>query len=99
MSTVPTLEKDSPFDEKKSDDNIKVTSYEDEKERGPLGVNDLDVDEIGDVFEGPRLIDLGADGKERPIGMGPLSFLEPATQLLHHRYRRGLRHTSLVARR
>ncbi|KAF9025798.1 OPT oligopeptide transporter [Hymenopellis radicata] len=64
MATVPTLEKDSPFDEKKSDDNVKVASYEDEKTHGP---HDIDLADIGDVFDGPRLIDLGADGKERPI--------------------------------
>ncbi len=64
MAVVPTLEKESPFDEKKSDDNVKVASYEDEKTHGP---DDIDITDIGDVFDGPRLIDLGADGKERPI--------------------------------
>lgn len=27
----------------------------------------IDTDEIGNVFDSPRLIDLGEDGKERPI--------------------------------
>lgn len=33
-----------------------------------VNVNEIDVREIGDVFaDGPRAIDLGEDGKERPI--------------------------------
>ena len=66
MATVPTLEKDPSFDEKKSNSDIKVASYDNEK--GPHGIEDIPLSEIGDVYEAPRLIDLGADGKERPIG-------------------------------
>jgi len=42
-------------------------SYADEK------VDSVDTSDVGDVFaDGPRLIDLGDDGKERPIGMACL---------------------------
>lgn len=52
----------------------KPSSYIDEKsstgERDGVEIFDLDSSQIGDVFsEGPRLIDIGKDGKERPIGM------------------------------
>lgn len=32
-----------------------------------IHLEELDSTQIGEVFDGPRLIDLGADGKERPI--------------------------------
>ncbi|KAK0493199.1 OPT oligopeptide transporter [Armillaria luteobubalina] len=75
MAILPTLrkEKEASLDEKKSDDSVKVVSSIGD-DRGPVGVLDdkrlptLDVSEIGDVYaDGPRLIDLGEDGKERPI--------------------------------
>ena len=48
-----------------------------EKEDMEVQVSELNAADIGDVFtEGPRLIDLGEDGKERPIGAFlPISFL------------------------
>ncbi|KAK0433031.1 OPT oligopeptide transporter [Armillaria borealis] len=75
MAILPTLrkEKEASLDEKKSDDSVKVVSSIGD-ERGPVGpldekrLSSLDISEIGDVYaDGPRLIDLGADGKERPI--------------------------------
>ncbi|KAK0448905.1 OPT oligopeptide transporter [Desarmillaria tabescens] len=72
MAVVPTLrtEKEASLNEKKSGDSVKVVSSIDD-ERGPLDekqLSSLDISEIGDVYaDGPRLIDLGADGKERPI--------------------------------
>lgn len=74
MAVLPALrkEKAASLDEKKSNDSIKVVSSIDE--RGPVGpldekrLSSLDISEIGDVYaDGPRLIDLGEDGKERPI--------------------------------
>lgn len=47
-----------------TDENIKAPSTTDEKAHE----SDLPAFDVGDVFEsGPRLIDLGVDGKERPI--------------------------------
>ncbi|KAK0226690.1 OPT oligopeptide transporter [Armillaria fumosa] len=75
MAILPTLlkEKEASLDEKKSDDSVKVVSSIGD-ERGPVGpldekrLSSLDISEIGDVYaDGPRLIDLGEDGKERPI--------------------------------
>jgi hypothetical protein len=41
----------------------------DEKEESIEKTTALDSTEIGEVFaDGPRLIDLGEDGRERPIG-------------------------------
>ena len=46
-------------------------SYGDEKlsesADDKIHLEQLDSTQIGEVFDGPRLIDLGADGKERPI--------------------------------
>ncbi|SJL14148.1 related to peptide transporter [Armillaria ostoyae] len=75
MAILPTLrkEKEASLDEKKSDDSVKVVSSIGD-ERGPVEpldekrLSSLDISDIGDVYaDGPRLIDLGADGKERPI--------------------------------
>lgn len=77
MSTIqdaPALRKKdtsaSSIDEK--------ASFHDHDEKGGLSEKPIiDPDElkhvvlerdVGDVFEGPRAIDLDADGKERPIG-------------------------------
>lgn len=49
-------------------------------------------DTVGEAYDNVRAIDLGADGKERPIGK-PLSFRRPlpAAQHLLSRDRHGLR--------
>lgn len=75
IDTVPTLNAAVPhsptYDEKHSE---KASSGSDKgsfiDEKGAVKPARItDADEIGDVFaEGPRAIDLGADGKERPIG-------------------------------
>jgi hypothetical protein len=55
-------------------------------EKGQYIPREEDGDEIGEVFaEGPRLIDLGADGKERPIGK-LLSTLDSMQALMHRRH-------------
>jgi len=61
VDSVPGL----PSDEKRASQ----TSFADEKGAfTPEKVNLDDAEEVGDVFaDGPRLIDLGEDGKERPI--------------------------------
>lgn len=74
MAAVPTFhadEKPPSFDEKASpspsnsfDDEKKLHGEQVETAGGVL----IDTDDIGAVFDGPRLIDLGEDGKERPIG-------------------------------
>lgn len=70
------LEKDNPvflknFEKHGTDESIKTPStIPDEKELYiDVKIHDPDAAfAVGDVFEsGPRLIDLGADGKERPI--------------------------------
>lgn len=49
-----------------------MNSFDDEKsppQYDKLEVVELDSTDVGDVFaEGPRLLDLGGDGTERPIG-------------------------------
>lgn len=59
------------IEEKKAADNIAVaaraSSFFDEKDS--MEKETASGVEIGEVYaEGPRLIDLGEDGKERPIG-------------------------------
>ena len=73
IATVPVLDhekkapsEDSVIDEKLSvDDNIELAP-------GHAPLVDLRTaalsDKIGDVYDDVRAIDLGADGKERPIG-------------------------------
>ncbi|KAF5348950.1 hypothetical protein D9758_014208 [Tetrapyrgos nigripes] len=70
MEALPPLSKTAleSFEEKRNPE-AKVSldaSFIDEK--APVRNDTVDVDEIGDVFQDdPRLIDLGEDGKERPI--------------------------------
>jgi OPT family small oligopeptide transporter len=61
--STPSDEKNSAdFDEKHADDQPKVI------DPTTVNVNEINISEIGDVFaDGPRAIDLGEDGKERPI--------------------------------
>lgn len=66
----------------------RAPSY-DEKEESieKLPTTGLDTTEIGEVFaDGPRLIDLGEDGKERPIG--ELSLIKRLIELMCCRNRR-----------
>jgi len=69
VADVPTLrqsdtEKPASFDSK----SVKSTSVDEEKRPFDRDGH-VNVNAIGDVFaDGPRLIDLGDDGKERPIG-------------------------------
>ena len=59
-STDSIIDEKLPFDEKESG------------ELQPEGLVDLKAvalsDDVGDVYDNVRAIDLGADGKERPIG-------------------------------
>ncbi|KAF7307754.1 OPT oligopeptide transporter [Mycena kentingensis (nom. inval.)] len=75
VDSVPGLTKDdekhisqTSFPDEK---HTSQTSFPDEKEKGEFTnekVNVDDAEEVGEVFaDGPRLIDLGDDGKERPI--------------------------------
>jgi hypothetical protein len=72
METVQTLphdSKESEYDEKGLNHS---NSFIDEKTEGHNKVETaggllIDTDDIGQVFDSPRLIDLGEDGKERPI--------------------------------
>ncbi len=93
MAILPTLrkEKEASLDEKKSNDSVKVVSSIGD-ERGPVEpldekrLSSLDISDIGDVYaDGPRLIDLGADGKERPIRM--FLFLRCANNPFIYRHR------------
>lgn len=64
---VPTLQdsKQPSFDEKtNSFVDEKVEKHDQIETAGGILV---DTDNIGEVFDSPRLIDLGEDGKERPI--------------------------------
>ncbi|KAJ6610636.1 OPT oligopeptide transporter [Mycena sp. CBHHK59/15] len=75
-AVVPDLEKNGLHDEKHDSRG----SFSDEKDYG-LGekVNLDDPEEVGEVFaDGPRLIDLGEDGQERPI----VSDMDYATRLV-----------------
>lgn len=71
IDTVPTNLAPS-YDEKLS--NGKANSHSDSFSDEKPGEKDVDLTDlalhtdVGDVFDGPRLIDLGEDGKERPIG-------------------------------
>lgn len=73
IDTVPNLPsyQAAVDDEKASLKEKSSGSFVDEKvpaEKVALDASDLDVAQIGDVYaDGPRLIDLGEDGKERPI--------------------------------
>ncbi|KAJ6452376.1 OPT oligopeptide transporter [Mycena vitilis] len=67
VETAPTLEKEGFNDEKLSSPS---GSFADEKGLNlhDNKVNLDDIEEVGEVFaDGPRLIDLGVDGTERPI--------------------------------
>ncbi|THU99543.1 OPT oligopeptide transporter [Dendrothele bispora CBS 962.96] len=69
MATVPALSKTASYDEKKDLDakGSSEGSFIDEKAAVKLD-DTIDINEVGDVFQDdPRLIDLGEDGKERPI--------------------------------
>ncbi|KAF5368291.1 hypothetical protein D9757_010530 [Collybiopsis confluens] len=68
---IPTLrdEKDYSFDEKtpsRTNSLVDETLERHDKVEAVGGVL-IDTDDIGQVFDSPRLIDLGEDGKERPI--------------------------------
>lgn len=72
IDTAPALQqRNSSSDHALNDEKgTSRSSVIDEKGVYPPDKVDLDDSDIGDVFEqGPRLIDLGADGKERPIGI------------------------------
>ena len=57
------------FDEKVVPIADRPPSLLDDKASDPKAEVDVSTTEIGEVFtDGPRLIDLGNDGKERPIG-------------------------------
>lgn len=76
MSTIDTVPKQPSaeppsYDDEKGGSPVSRSrpgSFIDEKYvEKPL--SEIDSADIGDVFaEGPRLIDIGEDGKERPIG-------------------------------
>ena len=67
---IPTLHNDSKehsFEEKVPDrSNVDEKSKTHEKVEAVGGIL-IDTDDIGEVYDSPRLIDLGEDGKERPI--------------------------------
>jgi hypothetical protein len=75
MEALPALSKTPSFDEKKNTE-VKTSpdaSFIDEK--AAFKTESIDANQIGDVFQDdPRLIDLGEDGKERPIGEACLTF-------------------------
>ncbi|KAJ7574141.1 OPT oligopeptide transporter [Mycena floridula] len=63
--TVPTLDKEDIQEKASKHSSFTDEKLSEEKPDGAIDINDVDV---GDVFaQGPRLIDLGEDGKERPI--------------------------------
>ncbi|KAJ3887170.1 OPT oligopeptide transporter [Lentinula edodes] len=67
IGVVPTLIDDSKepsIDDKNSFSDEKHERHEQVEAVGGVLI---DTDDIGDVFDSPRLIDLGEDGKERPI--------------------------------
>ena len=75
IDTVPNLPAYSTTLEKED-----TSSSYDEKtpaaEKVNIDEDDLDVAVIGDVYaDGPRIIDLGENGKERPIGTESLFLL------------------------
>lgn len=51
-------------------------------EKGKYIIKEEDGDQVGDVFAEARLIDLGEDGKERPIGKS-LSILDARQEHMH----------------
>lgn len=70
MSTLAQVKPEKPFssstEDEKYEGNEKILSTFDDRSK----LANLTSSEIGEVFaEGPRLIDLGDDGKERPIGV------------------------------
>ncbi len=71
LHTEKTHATSESFEEKGN--NSPTDPYVDEKQKSDVveGVV-LDKDDVGAVFESPRLIDLGEDGKERPIGQFPV---------------------------
>lgn len=91
--TVPSLE--SPrYDDKdkstKEGTSSHSGSFIDEKAGNkPVDLHELALEtDIGEVFDGPRLIDLGEDGKERPIGILPFLLVSCSPRLmLQHSYR------------
>lgn len=54
-----------------TDENLEFSKpIADDKELYTDGTGKMHESDVGDIFEsGPRLIDLGKDGKERPIGV------------------------------
>lgn len=67
IGVVPTLIDDSKepsIDDKNSFSDEKHEQHEQVEAVGGILI---DTDDIGNVFDSPRLIDLGEDGKERPI--------------------------------
>lgn len=63
------------------------TSYHDEKGSPKVDEKHGDLDHTGDVFEEVREIDLGVDGKERPIGMST-EHSRPAATLMEYNKQR-----------
>jgi hypothetical protein len=65
-SDVKAFNRPASLNEKADDHDAKVISHIDEKSSSVDRI--VDLHNVEEVFaEGPRLIDLGADGKERPI--------------------------------
>lgn len=80
----PTLAKNG-FDD--SEKHHSQGSFSDEKGPQIAEINLDDAEEVGEVFaDGPRLIDLGVDGNERPIGAFhlPHRSLHPLTSHFRH---------------
>lgn len=82
LSTEASEPVATPYDEKKSST---AASFD---EKGDIKVLDpkeaVDILEVDDVYtDGPRLIDLGEDGKERPIGMYSPACLAHSHQLIY----------------
>jgi hypothetical protein len=92
----PSLEKHGLSEEKRGSQ----TSFADEKGvHRPESVDLANAEEVGEVFaDGPRLIDLGDDGRERPIGVLP-SILTIGHSNTTHRKRHRLCYSVDFARR
>lgn len=66
LAQATSVKPPSSLEDEKYERNEKVLTTFDDSTRP----TDLTSSEIGEVFtDGPRLIDLGEDGKERPIGV------------------------------
>jgi hypothetical protein len=71
---APAMEHNS-LDEKFSEKGSRSRSASPAHDKEKIGHSviahgsEIDISDIGAVFDAPRLIDLGEDGKERPIGM------------------------------